>query len=129
MKQFTPPIETRDSDELIVISKSTTDEWQADAIEIAKTELTKRGIGQKEIDKRFAHLEKEYYEQIERDLETASKEDYTVFEKLWILFFWPREIFHGWNLRKYGYTLMARRRIQLIIIGIILYIIMIYLSV
>jgi len=46
MTQYNPPIETRETDELIIISKSNTDEWQQAAIDIAKAELVKRGLNQ-----------------------------------------------------------------------------------
>lgn len=36
MTHFNPPIESRDTDDLILISKSSTVEWQQEAIDIAK---------------------------------------------------------------------------------------------
>lgn len=129
MTQYNPPIETRETDELIIISKSSTDEWQQAAIDIAKSELSKRGFYQTMIDLRYSELEKIFKIQIENELEQASKEDFNVFEKLWIIFFWPREIFRNWGLRQEGYLLKAKRRLQLIGLGVIIYLILILTSI
>jgi len=129
MTQYNPPIETRETDELIIISKSNTDEWQQAAIDIAKVELVKRGLNQTQINSRYLDLEKEFQTQIESELKEASEEDFSVFEKIWIIFFWPREIFHNWTLRKNGYALKSKRRLQLIGLGVIVYLILILTSI
>lgn len=129
MTHYNPPIETRDTDDLIIISKSSTDEWQQAAIDIAKDELIKRGLTQTKIDSRYSELEYEFNEQIETELKIASEEDYSIFEKIWIILFWPRELFHDWYLKRDGYTLKAKRRIQLILTGLIFYVIIILTSI
>jgi hypothetical protein len=129
MTHYDPPIETRDTDDLILISKSSTDEWQQAAIEIAKQELIKRGLDQTQIDLRYKELENEFNEQIETELKIASEEDYSIVEKIWIILFWPRELFHDWYLKREGYTLKAKRRIQLIFTGLIVYLIIILTSI
>lgn len=129
MTQYNPPIETRDTDELILISKSSTDEWQQTAIDIAKEELKMRGLSQTQINTRYTELEKDFNELIETELKNASEEDYSVFEKIWMILFWPRELFHGWYLKRDGYTLKAKRRSQLILTGLIFYVIMILTSI
>jgi len=129
MTQYNPPIETRETDELILIIKSSTDEWQQTAIDIAKEELKKRGLSQTQINSRYTELAKDFNELIETELKNASEEDYSVFEKIWMILFWPRELFHGWYLKRDGYTLKAKRRIQLILTGLIFYIIMILTSI
>jgi hypothetical protein len=129
MTQYNPPIETRETDELILIIKSSTDEWQQTAIDIAKEELKKRGLSQTQINARYTELEKDFNELIETELKNASEEDYSVFEKIWMILFWPRELFHGWYLKRDGYTLKAKRRIQLILTGLIFYVIMILTSI
>jgi hypothetical protein len=129
MTQYNPPIETRETDELILIIKSSTDEWQQTAIDIAKEELKKRGLSQTQINARYTELEKDFNELIETELKNASEEDYSVFEKIWMILFWPRELFHGWYLKRDGYTLKAKRRIQLILTGLIFYIIIILTSI
>ncbi len=126
--EFNPPIENRETDELIVISKSSTDEYQARAIELAKMELGKRKISQTEIDNRYNELFAEHEKVVEQTMTEIAAEDYSVFEKIWIVVFWPRELFHGWYLRREGYTLKASNRIKLILIGVALYALIILFS-
>lgn len=126
--EFNPPIENRETDELIVISKSSTDDYQAKAIELAKKELDNRKISQTDIDNRYNELVAEHEKLVEQTIAEIAVEDYSVFEKIWIVIFWPRELFHGWYLRRDGYTLKANNRIKLILIGVALYALTILLS-
>lgn len=126
--EFNPPIENRETDELIVISKSSTDDYQAKAIELAKKELDKRKIAQTDIDNRYNELFAEHEKVVEQTMTEIAAEDYSVFEKIWIVVFWPRELFHGWYLRRDGYTLKASNRIKLILIGVALYALIILFS-
>lgn len=129
MTQYTPSIETRGTDDLIFISKRHTDEWQQAVIDIAKTELVKRGLNQTQIDSRYLDLEKEFQTQIESEQKEASEEDFSVFKKIWIIIFWPSEIFHNWTLRRDGFVLKSKRRLQLIGLGVIIYLILILTSI
>ncbi len=122
---FLPTIESRETDELIIISKSSTDEYQQEAIERAKKELEKRNISQNEIDKRLNEIFKDQNEYIDQVQTKMGNEDYSVFEKLWMIIFWPRELFFGWTLRKDGYPTKAKNRLKLIGIGIVLYLVFI----
>ena len=79
---FLPTIESRETDELIIISKSSTDEYQQEAIERAKKELEKRNISQNEIDKRLNEIFKDQNEYIDQVQTKMGNEDYSVFEKL-----------------------------------------------
>ena len=126
--EFNPPIESRETDELIVISKSSTDEYQAKAIELSKNELDKRRISQVDINNRYNELFAEHEKVVEQTMTEIAAEDYSVFEKIWIVVFWPRELFHGWYLKRDGYTLKAGNRIKLILIGVTLYALIILLS-
>ncbi len=126
--EFNPPIENRETDELIVISKSSTDDYQAKAIELAKKELDNRKISQADIDNRNNELVAENEKIVEQSLSEIAAEDYSVFEKIWIVIFWPRELFHGWYLRRDGYTLKASNRIKLILIEVALYALIILFS-
>ncbi len=119
--EFNPPIENRETDELIIISKSSTDEYQAKAIELAKKELHKRKISQTDIDNRYNELLAEHEKSVEQKMTEIAVQDYSVFDKICIVLFWPRELFHGWYLRRDGYTLKASNRIKLILIGVALY--------
>ena len=127
--ELTPPIESRGTDELIVISKSSTDEYEATAIELAQKELEKRKLSQKDIEIRYEELLEEQDTIVQQELIKMETEDYNVFEKLLIIAFWPQEIFYGWSLRANGYTTKASNRIKLILIGIILYAILIFISI
>lgn len=118
--EFNPPIESRETDELIVISKSSTDEYQVKAIELAKKELDNRKLFQADIDKRYHELYTEQEKVIEQTIAKMAAEDYNVFEKIMIIIFWPKELFHGWFLRREGYKTMAINRIKLILIGVAL---------
>ena len=126
--EFNPPIERRETDELIVISKSSTDEYQARAIQLAKKELDNRKISQPDIDNRYNELFAEQEKIIEQAMTEMSAEDYNVFEKIWIIVFWPRELFHGWYLRRDGYKTKAANRIKLILLGVALYAVLILFS-
>jgi flagellar motor component MotA len=44
VKEFTPPISIRDTEELIAIIYSLMENWQREAIDQAKEELKRRGI-------------------------------------------------------------------------------------
>jgi phosphoribosylformylglycinamidine (FGAM) synthase PurS component len=127
--EFNPPIESRETDELIVMSKSSTDEYQARAIKLALKELANRKFSQADIDSRYEELLEEQDKVIQQELAEMMAEDYSVFEKLYIIAFWPLKIFDGWYLGKYGYTTKASNRIKLILIGIALYAILIFISI
>ena len=93
--EFNPPIKNREIDELIVISKSSTNEYQEKAILLANKELKRRKIFQSEINNRFNELIAEHKEVVEQAMTEIAVEDYSVFKKIWIIIFWPRELFHG----------------------------------
>lgn len=57
MREFNPPFNSRSDEELILIAKSSIEEWEADAIEQAKTELERRAIPK---EKYYLHLNKIY---------------------------------------------------------------------
>jgi len=44
MKEFHPPIHTRETEELVVIAHASPEEWQHEAIDQAQAELRRRGI-------------------------------------------------------------------------------------
>ena len=120
MTEYNPPIESRENDELIIISFCSTDEWQQDAIDQAVRELEKRGITKDLRKKRISELESLYEAELKQELEIRRIEDFTIIEKFFLVLWWPREIFSGWSLRKEGYILKAKRRLQLIGLGIVL---------
>lgn len=120
MTEYNPPIESRENDELIIISFCSTDEWQQDAIDQAVRELEKRGISKDLRKTRISELESLYEAELKQELEIRRIEDFTIIEKFFLVLWWPREIFSGWSLREEGYILKAKRRLQLIGLGIVL---------
>ena len=126
--EFNPPIESRASDQLIVLSKSTTDDYQAKAIELAKKELKKRKISQTEIDKRYTELLSDYEKAVEQTLTEMAAEDYSILEKILIVALWPKELLHSWHLKKEGYTTKAASRLKLIILGVVIYALVVFIS-
>jgi hypothetical protein len=121
MTLYIPPIEKRDTDELIIICNSSTDDWQQDAIDSARAELLNRGYSHDQINSEYNEIEKGYNQMVQAGRKIASEEDFFVLEKLWIILFWPRELFHHWYLKREGFILKRKRRIQLILLGILLY--------
>jgi hypothetical protein len=81
MKVFDPPIEQRETEELIEIANGTTEYWQQDAIELARAELIKRNISREEQDQ-VIHRWEEYDHKNEieyqRQLESNAFERYSV---------------------------------------------------
>lgn len=69
-KQFYPPFEERDTDELIVLANSTELFWQPEAVEQAKVELQRRMIS---VEEQHEKLKKwaEEFEELEKGLEKA----------------------------------------------------------
>jgi len=118
---FHPPIESRDTDELIVMSKASTDEYQMKAIQLAIHELQARGVSQDEVEQRYQELLRLSEAQIQDELAERADMDYALWEKVIIILFWPRYLFRGWYLRRDGYARMASHRIQLMSIGVFLY--------
>ena len=121
VKEFYPPIQKRNTDELIIIANSSTDDWQQEGIDQAKEELRKRGVSNLEQKKRIKELQKQFENELKKELETRETEDYTILEKLYIVLIWPKRLLWDWGLKKEGYILKAKRRLQLISFGIGLY--------
>ncbi|NVN97567.1 hypothetical protein HXX01_05090 [Candidatus Nomurabacteria bacterium] len=125
MIKFDPPFEERETDDLIIIRKSDNSDWQPEAKEEAKKELFKRGLDELQIDNRYSELEIQFTEILNIEIKLAAEEDYSFLEKIWIIMFWPKEVFHEWSLKRDGYILKAKHRLQLIGIGMIIYILLI----
>lgn len=126
---FHPPIESRDTDELIVMSKGTLDEYQIEAVDLAVQELRARGMTQKEIEHRYDELFDLHQAQIHDEFAGRAEMDFVLLEKFLILLFWPKYLFSGWYLRRDGFLKMASHRMQLIALGVVFYIIAILTSV
>ncbi len=125
--KFSPPIEIRDTDELIIMVKNA-DDYQADAVLLAKEELSRRNISQSNLDSRYNELEEEDEKEFKETMNKKATEDYTNFEKIMMIIFWFSELRYGWGLKSEGYTTKAKKRIRLIGIGIALYLLILFIS-
>jgi hypothetical protein len=124
--KFTPPINDRETDELIFIANDEEGNWHKEAINLAKAELFKRNISvevQKEKIKYYTEKYNEY-------LELERNRDYSVTEKIMMVLFWYQYFLWDWGLRKNGYIVKANSRLKMIGLGILLYtVFIIYISV
>jgi len=122
MTDFIPPFSERTAKELIIISNSSTDHWQQEAINQAKSELLKRGISkndQEEILNGIDEEIKQYNEELEIWLENNKTESYKVWE-IFVLFLFGSIIFikpyffshyNLFNLKGDNYFLKFKQRI------------------
>ena len=89
-EKFTPPINERDTDELIYIALSSTKTWKQSAINQANNELKSRGYTQKELNKIDKKWTADYENQLqdeEKQLEFNKTESYTKIEMIKVLIF------------------------------------------
>ncbi|RXF67761.1 hypothetical protein [Arcticibacter tournemirensis] len=105
MNKFRPPINTRSTDELLMIAGAP-DKWQPQAVELAKAELQLRNIPESEIARVKYLLER--VDQLE-DLKRA-KEAYTVSDFFFKPYMTLFEILVSWELEKDGYFRKARQQ-------------------
>ena len=99
MTEFNPPISKRETEELIQIKYSSTDDWSQDAINQAKAELIKRKITQREQDKIVNEWDKQYNEYAKGEqlrLESNKTESYKDYEMALLFLFGPI-IFLSWH--------------------------------
>jgi len=120
---MTPTLENfkqKSTEELVVIANSTTEDWQQVAIDRAREILKERNVSvesQEQILKEITDAVEEYWS---NEAKRRKNEDYNLFEKIIMVVRWPRELLWGWSLRQDGFELKAKRRLQLIGLGIIL---------
>ena len=116
---FNPPINTRSNEELVFIAHGTTNNWQQEAIDQAKAELIKRSISDEEqhqiVEKDAEENERLWQEELDR----RKTEDFGIIYKILIVILWPMYLLRDWHLKRDGYELQAKRRIQLLILGFI----------
>ncbi|MCC6684169.1 MAG: hypothetical protein IT247_03770, partial [Bacteroidia bacterium] len=112
--------EHKDTDELIVIANGTTEDWQQAAIDKAKEVLSNRGIPLNKQLERLSEIKSIIDEVNQFECNSRKTEDYSIYEKITMVIWWPREILWGWGLKRDGYELKAKRRLQLVGVGIAL---------
>ena len=135
MTEFQPPISERETEELIEIAHSSTDNWQKEAINQAKDELLKRNITQAQQNEVIEKWEKEAEEYFENEIERLKKnktESYKPWEMILIFIFGPLKFFRLYDdvftLRKENYFLKFRQRIIILSLGFIAWFTFIYVS-
>lgn len=114
-------LKNQEVNELVIIARNFKHEWTEDAIRQAKNELKKRNISEKKQERIYEEYLKEFGSEWKNELEKRKTEDFSLFDKLWLIVFWFRPQNYGWNYKKNGYLLMSRRNKQLIFIGILIY--------
>lgn len=128
MTEFNPPIETRETLELIAIANGTLNEWQQAAIDQTKDELKNRGISE-EYQKKIVDKWIEEGNQIEiaykKQLELNKEESYSTWEMLYILLVAPFLLVGKWTvdlslieLKRENYLKKFKQRLMLLIGGI-----------
>jgi len=132
MLDFIPPFSERTVEELVIISNSSTEHWQQEAINLAKKELIKRGVSKVEEEKIISGFKKEdeeYIRNLEIWLENNKTESYKVWEMIVILLFEPILIikpyffscYNLFNLKGDNYFLKFKQRIILFCLSFILW--------
>ena len=132
MSDFIPPFSERTIEELVIISNSTTENWQQEAIDQAKSELIKRGISINEQEELLSGIDEEiqqYNQELEIWLENNKTESYKVWEMIVLLLFGPIIIikpyffsrYNLFNLKGDNYFLKFKQRIFLFCLSFLLW--------
>lgn len=119
MKEFTPPLSARSDVELIIIAFSSTKEWQIEAIKQAKFILKERGFSRRDQIRKFEDITRQQQGGWKMEMDRRKVEDYTAIDIIFMFLNLPKTILHDWYLRKEGYKLKAKRRLQVIFIGLL----------
>lgn len=128
MKEYIPPISSRETYELIAIARSTTADWEEEAIDQAKNELLKRGVTVEDQQLIFKQWDDELarFELAKQNkLEQNAIEGYTLFEMLAIIILTPIFVSGNWGLgpsliglKRGNYKRKFKQRILLLLAGI-----------
>ncbi len=128
MTEFYPPIETRETLELIAIANGTLDDWQQEAIDQAKVELKNRGITedyQKRFIDKWIEERKESEITYQKQLELNKTASYSNSEMICILLLAPFILMGKWTfglslseLKRENYSKKIKQRLLLLIGGI-----------
>ncbi len=128
MTEFNPPIETRETLELIAIANGTRNEWQQEAIDQAKDELRNRGISdeyQKKVVDKWIEERKQFEIAYQKQLELNKTESYLTWEMIYILLVAPFILVGKWTvglslreLKRENYSKKNKQRLLLLIGGV-----------
>lgn len=138
MTEFNPPIETRETFELIAIANGALDEWQQEAIDQAKEELKKRGITekyQKKVIDKWTEERNQLEIAYQKQLELNKEESYSTGEMIYILLVAPFILMGKWSvglslreLNRENYSKKIKQRLFLLIGGIAFWVLIAVLS-
>ena len=130
MTEFNPPISERETEELIEIKYSSTDDWNQEAINQAKAELIERKISQREQDKVINEWDKQrnkYLEKEKKRLESNKTESYKPYQIVLLFLFGPIIFFRPYwfgsmtifELRQENFKLKFKQRLIIFILSFI----------
>lgn len=134
--KFIPPIEDKDTDELIAMAHSSTEHWQEEAIKQAKEELIRRNISEEYQNKVISEWEEEarkFQEEWQKQLEENATKRYSTLQQL-IIFLASPLILLGkidydqsvTDLKQENFKIKAKQRIIALIVGAIVYFLTFY---
>lgn len=140
VKVFTPPIDQRETEELILMAHGTTDDWQQEAIDQAREVLIARGVSeatQQAVMAREALIKQKIAYSYEERLKKNVLQSYTPVAMLLIFFLSPFLLFSPWfdiglslsELRSGNYQKMYRQRLVLLAGGLLFWTAWLYFSV
>ena len=121
--KFTAELSERDEFDLILIAKNDNNDWQPEASKLARKELERRGLSDDEINQSYKEILDDGKREYKAILKKRKIEDFDLWEKVFKTLWWPKTLLFESNLKKEGYDLKAKRRTQLIGLGIVLWII------
>lgn len=117
-----PPLTEREDFDLILIAKNDNHSWRPEVSLLALAELKNRGITQLKVDEIYLEILENGKRAYELIIANRKTEDYPLFEKIYKCIWWPKTLLFDWDLKTHGYDLMAKRRYQLIGLGILIWI-------
>lgn len=134
--KFIPPIEDRDTDELIAMALGSTDHWQEEAIKQAKEELIRRNISEEYQNKVLSKWEDEarkFQEEWQKQLEENATKRYSIFQLLIIFLASPLILLvkidydqSVTELKQENFKIKAKQRTIALIVGAIIYFLAFY---
>jgi hypothetical protein len=137
MTTFSPPIESRSTEDLIAIKFASTEYWQQEAIDQAQKELTKRGVSREEEKRLTDNLAKEIKHSEAKEqlrLEKNAVESYTTFKKVEIFFASPLILLGKYYMKDslsmlnaQNYKLKYKQRLSMLVSGSLFWILVLWL--
>jgi len=140
MNKYIPPIEERETVELMEIYLSPPGDWQDEIVRLATEELYRRGLTSDElkgISTNYRKEQEEAHRKYQLQLEENAKESYSILEMVSIFFgapliFNPRYRSFGSKtvseLKQENYQIKYKQRLYLLIGGALFWIILFYLA-